>query len=79
MTGRSASQTETTGWRVRSQSGWLRSSFCGGRCTVTIPSDFREFVELLNSSEVEYVVVGGYALAFHGAPRFTGRIECIRQ
>jgi hypothetical protein len=33
--------------------------------------DFREFFELLNKNEVRYLVVGGYALAFHGHPRYT--------
>lgn len=37
--------------------------------------DFREFIELLNSNEVEYLVVGGYAVGFHGNPRFTGDID----
>lgn len=32
--------------------------------------DFREFVELLNDHEVRYLVVGGYAVAFHGHPRY---------
>ncbi len=40
-----------------------------------IPQDFKELLELLNSHKVEYLVVGGYALAFHGAPRFTGDID----
>jgi len=34
--------------------------------------DFKEFVELLNSNSVEYLIVGGYALAVHGRPRYTG-------
>ncbi len=42
---------------------------------MTIPKDFREFIDVLNARAVEYVVVGGYALAFHGAPRFTGDID----
>ncbi len=37
--------------------------------------DFKEFVELLNSTGVEYLVVGGYALAAHGHPRYTGDID----
>ncbi len=37
--------------------------------------DFKEFIELLNAHEVEYLVVGGYAVAFHGRPRFTGDID----
>jgi hypothetical protein len=38
-------------------------------------SDLSEFVALLNSRSVEYVVVGGHAVAFHGHPRFTGDID----
>ncbi|HRH36223.1 MAG TPA: nucleotidyltransferase [Catalimonadaceae bacterium] len=38
-------------------------------------SDFKEFIQLLNLHEIEYLVVGGYALAFHGRPRFTGDID----
>ncbi len=30
--------------------------------------DFKEFVQLLNKHNVRYLVVGGYALAFHGPP-----------
>jgi len=40
-----------------------------------VQKDFKEFLELLNSHKVEYLVVGGYALAFHGVPRFTGDID----
>ena len=40
-----------------------------------IPPDFKELLELLNAHKVDYLVVGGYALAFHGAPRFTGDID----
>ena len=40
-----------------------------------IQEDFREFLALLNAHEVEFMIVGGYALAFHGAPRFTGDID----
>jgi hypothetical protein len=42
-----------------------------------LAKDFREFIELLNSNHVEYVIVGGYALAFHGAPRYTGDIDIL--
>ena len=37
--------------------------------------DFKEIVELLGSNEVEYLVVGGYALAAHGRPRYTGDLD----
>ncbi|MDY7095229.1 MAG: hypothetical protein SX243_19810 [Acidobacteriota bacterium] len=39
--------------------------------------DLREFVELLNSARVDYVLVGGYAVAFHGYPRYTGDIDLL--
>lgn len=40
-----------------------------------IPNDFKELLELFNKHRVEYLIVGGYALAFHGAPRVTGDID----
>lgn len=40
-----------------------------------LPQDFREFLELLNEKKVEYIVVGGYAVAYHGFPRYTGDID----
>ena len=39
--------------------------------------DSRELPALLNKHGVEYLVVGGYALAFHGAPRFTGDLDLL--
>jgi predicted nucleotidyltransferase len=42
---------------------------------MNLEPDFKDFVELLNKRQVEYMVVGGYALAFHGEPRFTGDID----
>ncbi len=37
--------------------------------------DFREFIELLNSNEVRYLIVGGYAVAVHGHPRYTKDLD----
>ncbi len=37
--------------------------------------DFKEFVELLNKNEVEYLIVGGYAVGIHGYPRYTGDLD----
>ena len=37
--------------------------------------DFQDFLKLLNDHRVEYMVVGGYAVAFHGYPRFTKDID----
>ncbi len=42
---------------------------------IPIPADFREFIRLLNARRVKYLVVGGYAVAFHGHPRYTGDID----
>jgi len=40
-----------------------------------IHTDFKELLGLFNKHKVEYLIIGGYALAFHGAPRFTGDID----
>jgi hypothetical protein len=40
-----------------------------------ISEDLRELLSLLNSHDVEYVIVGSHALAFHGVPRFTEDID----
>lgn len=37
--------------------------------------DFREFIELLNKHEVRYLVIGGYAVALHGYPRYTKDLD----
>jgi predicted nucleotidyltransferase len=42
---------------------------------IRLPKDFKEFLRLLNSRGIEYLVVGGYAVAFHGYPRATGDID----
>jgi Nucleotidyl transferase of unknown function (DUF2204) len=40
-----------------------------------LSTDFKEFIELLNSTQVEYMLVGGYALATYGHPRYTGDMD----
>jgi len=42
-----------------------------------VQKDFRELLALFNEHKVDYVIVGGYALAFHGAPRYTGDIDIL--
>ncbi len=37
--------------------------------------DFREFIQSLNDNQVRYLVVGGYAVALHGYPRYTKDID----
>jgi|SRR5215472_10090389 len=42
-----------------------------------LSQDLSEFIKSLNSNNVEYVIVGGYAQAYHGRPRFTGDIDVL--
>ena len=44
---------------------------------MTIPRDFLELFESLNARKARFLVVGGYALAYHGAPRFTGDCDVL--
>lgn len=37
--------------------------------------DFKEFLRLLNENEVRYLLIGGYAVGFHGYPRATADID----
>jgi hypothetical protein len=40
-----------------------------------LPPDFREFLHLLNSHNVRYLLVGGYAVGYYGYPRATADID----
>jgi len=40
-----------------------------------LPKDFKELLQLLNSKKIEYLVVGGYAVALYGYPRATGDMD----
>jgi len=40
-----------------------------------LSKDFKEFIELLNEQRVKYLVVGGYAVAIHGHPRYTKDLD----
>lgn len=42
-----------------------------------VQKDFKELCKLLNDHNVDYVIVGAYALAFHGVPRYTGDIDIL--
>lgn len=42
-----------------------------------INKDFKEFIMLLKEHKVQYLVVGGYALAYYGYPRFTQDIDFL--
>lgn len=40
-----------------------------------LPDDFKEFLRLLNEAGVEYLLIGGYAVGYHGYPRTTADID----
>ncbi|HNW27697.1 MAG TPA: hypothetical protein PKN50_04395 [Spirochaetota bacterium] len=42
---------------------------------MNIHPDFRDFIKSLQDSNVNFLIVGAYALARHGAPRFTGDLD----
>jgi hypothetical protein len=39
--------------------------------TIQLPADFKEFLQLLNDHNVEYLLIGGYAVGYYGYPRAT--------
>jgi hypothetical protein len=43
--------------------------------TSLLPPDFKEFLRLLNSKQVEYLLIGGYAVGYYGYPRATADID----
>jgi hypothetical protein len=43
--------------------------------TVNLPPDFKEFLQLLSAHHVEYLLIGGYAVAYHGYPRATADMD----
>lgn len=42
---------------------------------MVLNEDFKEFIALLNANKVKYLVVGGYAVAFYGHPRYTKDVD----
>jgi len=40
-----------------------------------LPNDFKEFLKLLNDADVQYLLVGGYAVGYHGYPRATADMD----
>ncbi len=42
-----------------------------------LPPDFRELLEELARDAVEFLLIGGYAVAFHGRPRATKDIDIL--
>src|SRR5438874_12911437 len=44
---------------------------------MALSKDWKEFLELLNSRGVDYVIVGAHSLAWHGKPRYTGDLDIL--
>jgi hypothetical protein len=42
-----------------------------------VQKDFADLCSLLNEQGVEFLIVGGYAVGYHGAPRFTGDLDLL--
>ncbi|MBT7069213.1 MAG: hypothetical protein HN919_23155 [Verrucomicrobia bacterium] len=40
-----------------------------------LPDDFKEFLRLLTEAHVEYLLIGGYAVGYHGYPRTTADMD----
>ncbi len=49
---------------------WKQESFC-----MNTHPDFEEFLKLLSENHIEYMIIGGYAVAYHGFPRFTKDLD----
>lgn len=42
---------------------------------IPLPRDFQDFLRLLNANRIKYLVIGGYAVAYHGYVRYTGDLD----
>lgn len=43
--------------------------------TIHLPPDFKDFLKLLNDHKVQYLLIGGYAVGYHGYPRATADMD----
>ncbi len=43
--------------------------------SIELHPDFKDFLRLLNLNRVEYILIGGYAVGYHGYPRATGDMD----
>ncbi|NPV87037.1 MAG: hypothetical protein HPY45_13630 [Anaerolineae bacterium] len=43
--------------------------------TIRLPPDFKEFLQLLNAHQIEYLLIGGYAVGYYGYPRATADMD----
>jgi 2-hydroxy-3-keto-5-methylthiopentenyl-1-phosphate phosphatase len=52
--------------------GWLQSNLIDRLLMeIKLPEDFKEFLKLLNANSVDYLLVGGYAVGYHGSGVWT--------
>jgi predicted nucleotidyltransferase len=42
---------------------------------IVLPPDFKEFLKQLNEKKIKYLLIGGYAVGFHGYPRATNDLD----
>ena len=42
---------------------------------IVLPPDFKEFLNLLKSNNIRYLLIGGYAVGYHGYPRSTNDMD----
>lgn len=54
---------------------WKSSDHRCMEAKLEIHQDFKELIELFLSHQVEFMIIGGYAVAAHGRPRYTGDID----
>jgi predicted nucleotidyltransferase len=65
-----------TGYQKPLSSDYNRSKSCVGLIMeIELPPDFKEFLKLLNARGVKYLLIGGYAVGYHGYPRTTNDID----
>jgi len=73
---KTAKRIKLIGWRKHHKSACAIWKYCAALIMdIVLPPDFRDFLKLLNDKEVEYLLIGGYAVAFYGYPRATNDID----
>ena len=71
-------RTASIAVRSRRNSAWKSSStWSQPNIPMQLSKDLREFVGLLNSRKIKYLLVGGHAVAVHGHPRYTGDVDFL--
>jgi hypothetical protein len=65
-------KTKNIGFQERPTNACNTWNFCGGSTmAMTLPPDFKESLKLLKEHDVRYLLIGGYAVGYHGYPRAT--------